>query len=155
MSKSISPRAKSRDWSALLAEARANDRQLNAEELELWRRGVIDGEAHAWGPDYVDALQTALDKRNPVPLLTMLDAGLPLPRALVPVIGDVLRAATHGTVRGAPSKLTAANDASIRWYHDKMRKYHGLSVKAITLHLADLLGVDVSTIKRSLSRTRR
>ena len=74
------PKFPERDWANLLDEVTENDRLSAREQMSLWEQGLLDGEANAWGRDYVTAMQAALEQRDAGRLLAMLDAGLPIPR---------------------------------------------------------------------------
>ena len=154
MSKSTSPRAVARDWAALLAQANEADRQLTAEELALWQRGILDGSANGWHIDLVHALQRAIEGRDHAPLIRWLDAGMPIPGFLAPIIADALRAMAQGTIAGRPRQLTAQDDAAIRWYFDKMTGGTlQTDAKTVRTKLAETFGVSTDTIRRALERS--
>ncbi len=154
MSKSSSPRTAAPDWPALQAKAIEADRPFDDERLDLWRRGIIDGTANGWHVDLVHALQRAIEARDHAPLIAWLDAGMPVPGFLSPVLAEALRMLAQGTTHGRPRQLTAFDDAQIRWYFDKMT---GGTMKRppkqIRAELAERFGVSEATIARSLGRT--
>lgn len=148
----MSKTPRKRDWPALLEKAREADRQLTAEELDLWRRGILDGTANGWHVDLVHALQRAIEGRDRFPLLLWLDAGMPIPGFLSPLLADALR-----PIDGAPTKLTALHDLTIREHYDRcvnfLDKKRG-AVKRTKIELATTFGVSVDLIEASLERTR-
>jgi len=154
MTRSSSPKAEPRDWPALLARAREADRQLSPEELDLWRRGILDGTANGWHVDLVHALQRATEGRDHAPLIAWLDAGMPIPGFCAPLIADALRMLANGTAHGRPRELSAADDSMIRWYFDKMTggtlKRDAVRVRA---ELAERFEISEASIRRSLKRT--
>lgn len=154
MSKSSSPRTAAPNWQALQARAREADRQLTAEELDLWRRGILDGTASGWHVDLVRALQRAIEARDHAPLIAWLDAGMPVPGFLAPVLAEALRMLAQGTTHGRPRQLTAFDDTQIRWYFDRMTGgAMRRAPKQIRAELAERFGVSEATVARSLGRT--
>lgn len=162
MSKSISPRADERDWVKLLDQVVADGRPLNRDQLSLWERGLLDGEVDAWDRDYATAMQAALEQRDAGRLLKMLDAGLPVPRTLLPVLADVLRsAAHHGNVSGRPGKLTEADEANMRFLFDVMTEHQRQRPAHVRRWLLNSFReklkdptLSMSTLNRALRRTR-
>lgn len=155
MSKSASPRAVAHDWSALLERADHADRQLSPEELDLWKRGLIDGTANGWHVDMVHAAQRALEGREPADLLRMLDAGFPIPAWLTPVLAGIIRSAHHGSVAGRPSAFTAHQDRMNREMLEHMtHRDMGMSEAQAIKWLAAVTGRSVDTIRRSIRRAK-
>lgn len=162
MSKFTSPRVPERDWAKLLDKVTENDRPLTQGQLSLWEQGLLDGKANATGRDYVTAMQAALEQREAGTLLKMLDAGLPVPRILLPVLADVFRSAHHGTVSGRASKLTAIDDGNIRFLFDVMTEHHRGKpanvrrwlLKSFREKLRDP-NLSIATLNRALRRTRQ
>lgn len=144
------------DWAALHALAVDADRQMSAEELELWRRGVIDGNARLWNVDYVHAAQSALEQRRPAQLLAMLGAEIPAPTFLLPIIADVIRSQKVGKP-GPPPKLTQAAHEAIRSIYSILveHRYPGCApeeARRLAIeYLAHAKGVSEKTIVRSLA----
>jgi hypothetical protein len=100
-------------------------------------------------------MQKALEQRDSGDLLGLLDAGIPLPEALLPALAEVLRDLKYGYATGRGSKLTALDDESILRTYNRLRKYRtALKVGEVHQYLADVKGVSVDTIKRSLKRTK-
>src|SRR5690606_39193290 len=91
MSKSRSDDAPRCDWAALLAEVRDLDAPLTDEQKRLWQLGQYDGEANAWGADYVAALQAAIEGRKPGRLLDLLECEVPIPPMLLPALAAAMR----------------------------------------------------------------
>jgi hypothetical protein len=155
------PRSHERDWARLLEEVTESDRPLTREQMSLWEQGLLDGEANAWGRDYVMAMRAALEQREAGRLLAMLDAGLPIPRILLPVLADILRTAQHGNVSGRGSKLTAGDEANIRFLFDVMTEHDRKSpasarrwlLKSFREKLKDPK-LSISTLNRALRSTR-
>jgi len=155
------PQSPERDWAKLLEEVTENDRSLTREQMSLWEQGLHDGEADAWGRDYATAMQLALEQREAGRLLKMLDAGLPIPRILLPVLADILRTAHHGNVSGRASKLTPGDEASIRFLFDVMTERDRKSpanarrwlLKSFREKLKDP-NLSISTLNRALRSTR-
>ena len=106
MSKSISPRLKNPDWDALMAQAREFDRPLNAEELSLWKRGVIDGNQRIYAVEYVDACHRAIEGLDPNDMVEMLRHEIPPPPFLLPVIAHFIATKEQGLLSGRASKMT-------------------------------------------------
>lgn len=155
MSKSTSPRAKKHDWSGLLDQAHHADRQLSAEELDLWRRGVIDGTGNGWHVDLIHAAQRSIEGRDHSPLLAWLDAAMPVPGFAAPLIADALRTAVQGTATGAPSLLTAHADRNIRNGFERLvllDTKRGNKTRAKQM-LAEWFDMSIDSIERSLKRT--
>jgi hypothetical protein len=155
------PQFPERDWANLLDEVTENDRLSAREQMSLWEQGLLDGEADAWGRDYVTAMQAALEQREAGRLLKMLDAGLPIPRILLPVLADILRTVHHGNVSGRASKLTPGDEASIRFLFDVMTERDRKSpanarrwlLKSFREKLKDP-NLSISTLNRALRSTR-
>lgn len=154
MSRSLSPRAPKHDWSALLDQAREADRQLTPEELDLWRRGVLDGCANGWHVDMVHALQRALEARDTGELLAMLDAGIPVAAFLAAVLGDVMRTMAERTAAGRPASFTTAQDQNLRQMFVQLTGHDSrMSDRAAIEWLARAMCVSADTVRRSLKRT--
>ncbi len=71
------------DWVALLARAEALDAPLSDEELALWKRGLLDGNARIWNVEYVHAVQRAVEGHDREQLDAMLAAEIPIPAFLL------------------------------------------------------------------------
>lgn len=108
--------------------------------------------------EYVQALQKALEGRDVVPLLTLLDAGHAVPGAIAPIVAAVLRTKYLPAKSGNSVKLTARDDASIRWWFDHAPYLYpaGSKFRVGLEHqqLATMFGVSEKTIERSLGRTK-
>ena len=69
----------------------------------------------SWDEDYVDALQRALEGKNPEPLIRMLEEGRAMHPACGPPLAAVIRALIEGRgVSGRGRALTQLDDATIR-----------------------------------------
>lgn len=160
MSQFPSTRAPERDWAKLLETVTESDFPLTQQQLSLWEQGLLDGETDVTGRDYVTAMQAALEQREAGTLLKMLDAGLPVPRILLPVLADVIRSAHHGTAGGRASKLTAIDDGNIRFLFDVMTEHHRGKpanvrrwlLKSFREKLRDP-NLSIATLNRALRRT--
>lgn len=145
------------DWDHLLQQAKTADRPLSAEELSLWKRGVIDGNARMWNVEYVDACQAALEQRDSSRLLAMLDAEVPAPAFLLPIIAAVIRRQSTGT-GGRPPSLTELAKKNISEVYTKLLALHvdGKDPHAATVaYLAKIKGVSEKTIERALKKPQR
>lgn len=146
--KPVNPRAMI-DWPDLLAHAQEADKPLSDEELALWKRGKIDGNARMWNVQYVHAVQRALEGNDPAEMLAMMAAEIPVPAFLLPAISLM-----RGPLSHAPAKFTVVNDHVIRRAFDRMTgDFFGMRDKAARDRLASLLHVDEKTIARSLKKT--
>ena len=162
MSESSLPDAPDRDWADLLGKVIESERALTREQLSLWEQGLHEGEANAWGRDYVTAMQAALERRDTGRLLRMLDAGLPVPRILLPVLADVVRSVQQGHAGGRASKLTAFDEGNIRFLFDVMTERDRKSpanvrrwlLRSFREKLKDSR-LSISTLNRALRRTGR
>ena len=141
MSRASSPRAaRLRDWAALL-------QAVEDEHARPSRRPDLGAQRR-----YLDALQTALDGRDPTALLAMLADRVPLSSTvLLPVVGEVLFDLLQGRSNGRPSKLTLRDDITIRRAFD--RDTATMSAADARLRSAEKYDVSDDTIKRSLKRT--
>lgn len=137
-------------WGELLEQARAADRPLTDEELQLWERGVVDGSANFYAEAYVLAMQEALEQRQPERLLGMLESALPLPPFLLPALAAVLRSEILRDIHGQASVLDAADEQAIREHYGRLITYHGMSGRQAKAELAKSLGVSYSTVERAL-----
>lgn len=136
------------DWPALLARAQELDAPLTAEELELWKRGIIDGNARMWNVQYVNAAQAAVEQRDIAQLVGMMKAEIPIPAFLLPVIASLWE--PRG---GRRRQLTALQDQTIRDAFEKATAHLRMSDADAKKWLAGIFGVDVVQIRRSLART--
>jgi hypothetical protein len=173
MSAPTTPRAAvARDWPALLQAVREADAAVSPQARALWLRGQGPDPAPGWGPDYLRACQDALEQRKPERLLAMLDAQLPVPPLLLPVVAEVIRDARQGRSNGRASKLTHAEDLLIREIFDRMTTVpHYINrtgefrpmkpAEAVAeMHAAHFTrkadgteSISIDTLKRSLKRT--
>lgn len=137
------------DWPALLARAQELDAPLTAEELELWKRGIIDGNARMWNVEYVHAAQRALEGRDREQLLAMMRAEIPIPAFLLPIVASLNE--PHG---GRPAQFTALEDRlNLQWF-EKLTRFFGRSDTEALAELAQMRGVSKKTIERSLERAK-
>lgn len=138
------------DWPALLAVAEKMDAPTSPEVLDLWRRGLLDERARGWHVELVAALQRAVEGSDPEALLAWLDAGLPVPGAFAPALAEALRGAA---APGRPPRLTAADDAAIRGWHDALTAGALPDPVGARQMIARALNVSERTVRRSLART--
>lgn len=137
------------DWLALLARAEAMDADLTPEELQLWQRGLIDGNARMWNVEYVHATQCALKKHDPAQLLEMMAAEIPAPPFLLPLIAQAWSAGG-----GRPEALTVLEDKVIRKAFDRLTHPDSRMKPAqAKQYLAKARGTKKKNIDRSLART--
>ena len=156
MSKSRSDDAPRWDWAALLAEVRDLDAPLTDEQKRLWQLGQYDGEANAWGADYVAALQAAIEGRKPGRLLDLLECEVPIPPMLLPALAAAMRMLLDRSVRGRPARFTVQHDEAIRVEFDlRTQPPSPENLDAVIQEIADRWDVDARSIKRSLNRTKR
>ena len=155
VSKSTSTRAASViDWPRLLA-AVSDESGVTPEAQALWLAGRWSDPRPSAGREYLDAMQQALEKRDTGALLAMLDGGMPVPDALLPILAEVIRDLKRGYATGRPKELTALSDETIRQAFDRLRKFDpDTTVGELHLHLAEIMRVSVDTIKRSLKKTK-
>lgn len=136
------------DWLDLLAQAESADTPLTDEELALWKRGLLDGNARMWNVQYVHAAQRAIEGNDSGELLAMMLAAIPAPTFLLPVIAQV------GIPQaGRGSALTAVDDKFLREAFDRLTEHCSMSKADARRHLAKLRGVSDKTMARSLART--
>lgn len=144
------------DWSNLFKLAEAADQPLTTEELSLWQRGLIDGNARMWNVEYVHAAQAALTQRQPAQLLAMLTAEIPAPPFLLPAIAAVIEAQTKKQGGRSP-KLTQGQRKHIR--EQVFPRRFGLTNPSlpekarraeVVTRLAAVFGVSEKTIERAL-----
>lgn len=137
------------DWRSLLARAEALDAPMTDEELALWKRGLIDGNARMWNVEYVNAAQRAVEGRDPEQLHAMMRAEIPIPAFLLPIIASL------SEPRGKrPAQFTAMDDQlNLQWV-ETLTRLLGKSEVEVRRELAQRRGVDDKTIKRSLKRAK-
>jgi hypothetical protein len=144
------------DWAALLGRLENPDRNAGEEPTALWQPGLFDGEAGWQAREYIHTLRRALEGRDRAPLLRMLDAGVPIPQLLVPVLADALRSAAAGPTRCARnSKLTAGDEGRIRWLFDMWTASGNQKPPSVRRALARQFGVSLATINRAVRRSPR
>lgn len=144
------------NWSRLLELAEAADQPLTPEELALWKRGIIDGNARAWNVQYVHAASAALTQRQPAQLLAMLNAEIPAPSFLLPIIAAVIEA--QAVKRGGRSPILDPTTRSfIRAEYDRVLDWQspGLSETKrrsnVIAYFAKAFGASPKTIERALN----
>ena len=121
---------KKRDWAALLDAVR-------------------DTEGGAF---WVDALQVAIEGREPESLAGLLSAnGASPPAALLPVIGDMIRDRSQPQNPGRPIHFTERMARSISGAFANLRQ-DGRTVEGALADLAELLSVSPDTIRRTMLR---
>lgn len=135
------------DWAQMLELATELDRPLSEEELALWKRGLLDGNARMWNVDYVHATQSAIEKREPAQLMAMMNAGIPAPAFLLPAISRIAM-----PTGGRPIALTALEDRVIRSAFERMLAL-GFTESNAKRQLAERRGLSQKTIGRSLIRS--
>jgi len=133
------------DWVDLLARAEEADKPLTVEELELWKKGKIDGNQRIWNVQYVHAAQRAVDGNDPAELHAMMAAEIPAPSFLLPII-----ARANLPQGGRPRALTVLDDKIIRQAFDWMTNHLNMSSKDARKDLARRRNVKEKTIARSL-----
>lgn len=136
------------DWAALLALAAEQDKPLSDEELELWRRGLIDGNSRMWAVDYVHAVQRAITGNDTASLRAMLDASIAPPAFLLPLVAQAFDPTPN-----RPARLTVHDDEVIRDYFDRATTYKMMSEAEAKRWLAGSRGITIRTLARSLART--
>lgn len=134
------------DWQELLRRAEDLDRALTDEELSLWKRGIIDGNARMWNVQYVHAVQRAIEGHDRTELDAMLRAEIPIPLFLLPLIVREPRGRR-------PAAFTALQDVVIRQVFDRATRFLNMSDAEAKRWLADTKRVHKKTIERSLKRT--
>ena len=134
---------KSVDWAMLLASAAELDKPLTDEQLSLWKRGLIDGNAYSWNTEYVDAAQAAIEKHDPRKLYAMMRAQIPIPAFLLPLIADL----SEPTGR-RPAAFTAYEDQLIREQFDRMVALRLQNPIAARKKIAAQRGVGVPRMRR-------
>ena len=146
------------DWKTMHALAVEADRPMTDEELSLWSRGILDGNARMWNVEYVHAVQAALEQRKPDQLFAMLNAAIPAPSFLLPVIAEVIKVQATGKPGRSP-RFTQAAHESTRSIYSRLVKFNYPSATAEEAHrraveyLARAKNVSTKTIERSLERT--
>lgn len=142
---------KARDWPGLGRALKEFEAAITPEARKLWLDGNwADPRAMYW-QDYLEALQSALVKRDPSALLKLLDGLAPFPHLLLPVLAEVIRDTRNGLSDGRPLAFTHADDLQVRRAFEVLR----LTSNIGDAHdrVADIWGVSVDTVKRSLKRT--
>jgi hypothetical protein len=134
------------DWTDVLARAQALDAPLSAEELALWKRGLLEGSARMWNAEYVHAVQRAVEGHDREQLDAMLGAEIPIPAFLLPMLAS----SPQG---GRPPALTALQDQSLRRWFNHAVEAMNMSERDAKAWLAKIKRVGVRTISRSLKRT--
>lgn len=134
------------EWTVLLAKAEELDKPLTDEELSLWKQGLIDGNARMWNVEYVHAVQRAVEGHNRDQLDAMLKAEIPIPAFLLPLLIP-----NHKGQR--PARFTVLEDKINREIFDRATSFMNMSTKNAKTWVAEVRGVDVKTISRSLKRT--
>jgi hypothetical protein len=120
MTKSNSPRARRVDWAAVAAlHARIDTQQSTNELVPAWQRNEIV--EPRWAPEYVAALETALDGADTGELISLLDSRRLIHPLLLPLLAELLRRQAQGVSVGAPKKLTHDQEDGIRWMFDIAR----------------------------------
>lgn len=137
------------DWPTLLAKAEELDKPLTPEELDLWKRRLIDGNARMWNVEYVHAAQRALEGRDREQLLAMMRAEIPIPAFLLPIVASL-----NEPRGGKPAQFTALDDQINLLWFEKLTRFFGRSAVEARRELAERHGVDDKTIKRSLKRAK-
>lgn len=112
MTKSSSPKAQQVDWPAVKAWHQSVDTQSAATELApaLQRGEIVEPR---WAPEYVWALEMALDAANEGPLIELLDGQRLIHPGLLPLLAEILRRKAQGLSRGKPKKLTSHQEVAI------------------------------------------
>lgn len=136
------------DWASLLALATEQDIPLSDEELDLWRRGLIDGSSRMWAVDYVHAVQRAVTGNDTTQLRAMLDAGIQPPAFLLSLI-----ARAFDPTPNRPAKLTSHDDDVIRQYFDRATTHMGMTPVEAKRWLVESRRITRKTLDRSLART--
>lgn len=150
MTKRTSRRALAIDWRRVAACFEAVDNHETTKELAPgWQRGEFV--EPCWAPEYLHALQAALEGRDFEDLLSLLDGRALLHPQLLPIVAEILRSFLQ-PVAGAGSRLTAVQDRNIRHFYDALGRPGELGV--LQRQIATMFGVSVDTIKRSLARTK-
>ncbi|EPZ6106361.1 hypothetical protein [Pseudomonas aeruginosa] len=134
------------EWAALLARAEKLDGPLTDEELSLWKRGLLDGNARMWNVDYVHAVQKAIEGHDREQLDAMLRAEIPIPAFLLPFLVPA-----HEGRR--PAQFTALEDKINREMFDRSVRFMKVSAAEAKRWIAGMRGAHVKTIERSLKRT--
>lgn len=144
-SASAKAESKAIDWQELLQRAKALDAPLSDEELALWRRGIIDGNARMWNVDYVHAVQRAVEGHDRAQLDAMLMAAIPVPSFLLPFLAQKV-------CGRRPLAFTAMEDQINADMYRRAVEHLGMSSAEAKRWLAGSRNCHVRTIERSLKR---
>jgi hypothetical protein len=113
MTASSSPRARRVDWDAVRRIFEAVDSpQSTAELAPAWQRREIP--EPRWAPEYVTALEQALDQADASELIRLLEARRLIHPLLLPLLAEFLRRKLQGLSVGKPKKLLAYEERLIR-----------------------------------------
>lgn len=134
-------------WAELLALAEELDKPLTNEELSLWERGKLDGNARMWNVEYVHAVQRAIEGHDRELLDAMLRANIPIPDFL-------LRFLVPNPQGRRPPQFTVLEDTINRQMFELAVRFMGMVPKDAKGWLAEVRECHVKTIERSLERTK-
>lgn len=117
------------DWSALIELVRDNE----------------------GGRFWVDALQVAIDGRDPSMLADMLARGMTPPAALLPTLADVIRDGSQPQRSGRPSAFTEGQARMLNGAMGALRN-EGRTLEEARIELAEFFDVSPDTIRRTIRR---
>ncbi|KQW36509.1 hypothetical protein [Rhizobacter sp. Root404] len=154
MSRSTVKGSKRPDWAALCALIEQIDTQQTTDELgAAWHRGEIP--EPRWAPEYVPALQAALEQRKPEELLALLDAGLLIHPVLLPTMAQVLRGVLYGRMSGRPVKLVEIQVAGLIHLFEHIVGPGKERAEDFYAEWGERLDVSPETIKRAVRPPKR
>lgn len=103
--------------------------------------------AVTWNVEYVGAIERALVMGDFVPLLALLDAGEALHPALLPALGDALRARGRPGREGRKPALTPTRARDVAAWIDTLRAKGKTEAEALAIAAADY-GISETTARR-------
>lgn len=151
MTNSRKPNPLKIDWRALHQHFNAVDTQRSIDELvPAWQRGEIP--EPRWAPEYIPALQAALEGADESLLIEVLDARRLAHPQLMPLFAELLRRKAQGLSVGRPKKLTEIQEQGIaRHFAHVPQGYRG----SLMQNFADGLGVSKRTIETAIAKQAR
>jgi hypothetical protein len=153
MSSSTVKGSKRPDWAALRSLIEQIDTQQSTDELgPALHRGEIP--EPRWAPEYVPALQAALEQRKPEELLALLDSGLLIHPVLLPTLAQVLRGVLHGRMSGRPVKLVENQVAALVQLFEHIVGPGKVRAEDFYADWGERLDVSPETIRRAIRQAK-
>ena len=100
-----------------------------------------------WNLAYGQAIEQVIEQGNAIPLIRMLDAGLPVHPLMLPALADAIRAISQGRRSGAHRALTSIEERAVVSAIKVMARTTSL-IRAQE-RIAGESGVSVETVRRA------